>query len=124
MNGCCLSDALDTWRSGSWEIPLVAKYCCSPERKTSTGSRASAASLAYFFIKEGDQQLRSIHNILKSIAFQITENDQVYYKYVAPICAAPERLSTAKDAWKALFLDFLSSCSQLIFDRTSGPDGD
>lgn len=69
----------------------------------------SRVSIGYFYIKEDNQQLRSLNTILKSIAFQIASNDPVYRKYAVNVCNNPDQISSARGTWKRLFTDFFGS---------------
>ncbi|KAI9696731.1 MAG: hypothetical protein M1836_005093 [Candelina mexicana] len=66
-------------------------------------------SVGYFYIKENDQQLRSLNTMLKSIAYQIASNDVVYRKYVLALCDSPKKISTATLSWRRLFIEFFGS---------------
>ena len=69
----------------------------------------SRASVAYWFIKEDDQDLRSLPIILKGLAYQIAENDPIYAKHAANVCGAPSKINSSLNLWKRLFLDFFES---------------
>ena len=69
----------------------------------------SRVSVGYFYIKEDDQNLRSIDTILKSLAFQIANSDPVYRNYVASMCSTPEKISSPKGAWQHLYMGFFGS---------------
>jgi tetratricopeptide (TPR) repeat protein/Cdc6-like AAA superfamily ATPase len=66
-------------------------------------------SVGFFYIKEDDQQLRSMKTILKSIAWQISENDPVFRSYAVSVCESPEKIQTAKSIWNNLFINFFAS---------------
>lgn len=53
-------------------------------------------SVGFFYIKEDDQQLRSINTILKGIASQIAKNDSVFKSYAVNVCSSPDDIRTAK----------------------------
>lgn len=69
----------------------------------------SRVSIAYFYIKEDDHQLRSVNTMFKSVALQIAFNDPVYRKHAANVCSSRDKISTASRTWKTLFLDFFNS---------------
>ncbi|KAL8709500.1 MAG: hypothetical protein Q9220_005742 [cf. Caloplaca sp. 1 TL-2023] len=66
-------------------------------------------STGYFYIKEDDQQLRSVKLLLKAVALQLATNDPVFRKYAAKICRSPEKLGTARRIWENLFLNYFGS---------------
>ena len=66
-------------------------------------------SVAYFFIKENDERLRSLNAILKCVALQIANDNPVYKKLVVSVCESTDRIGTAKSTWQNLFLDFFGS---------------
>jgi Cdc6-like AAA superfamily ATPase len=65
--------------------------------------------IGYFYIQEDDAQLRSLNTILKSIAYQLQVNDPVYAKYLLKACSSPQKVITAADTWKNLFLDYFGA---------------
>ena len=71
--------------------------------------RPSRVSIAYFYIKEDDQRLRSVNTILKVIALQLAANDSVFRNFAADICKSPENVGTAKRTWDRLFINFFRS---------------
>ena len=81
-------------------------------------------TVAYFFIKEDNQDLRSIDNILKSIAFQITQSDLLFRKHVSKVCKNSENLRNSKTFWKTVLRDFfgLPRCRSSVFVVLDGVD--
>ena len=69
-------------------------------------SFSNETSVAYFFIKEDDQELRNLNSILKRIAHQLTLVDPTYRKHALHACSAAESLYSVKFVWQTLFLDF------------------
>ncbi|KAL8833596.1 MAG: hypothetical protein Q9170_004179 [Blastenia crenularia] len=69
----------------------------------------SRVTVAYFYIKEDAQQLRSVNAILKAIALQLAFVDSVFRNFAAEVCRLPENLVTAKRTWKNLFMRFFNS---------------
>ncbi len=85
-------------------------------------------SVAYFYINSEDQEMCSLDVILKSIAYQISRNDQVYKNYAINVCKDADSLISTKDIWKKLFVNFFANdkytdCSAFVvvdgFDRAS-----
>ena len=66
-------------------------------------------SVGFFYIKEDDQQLRSINTLLKSVAYQVAQNDPAFRKNAINVCAYLDNIRTARGTWKRLFLDFFGS---------------
>lgn len=66
-------------------------------------------SVGYFYIQEDDAQLRSLNTVLKSVAYQLQDNDPVYAKYLVKVCSSSQRTITAADTWKNLFLDYFGA---------------
>ena len=69
----------------------------------------SRVSVAYWFIKEDDQSLRSLPAILKGLAFQIADSDPIYAKHATNVCGTPSKINSSLSVWKRLFLDFFGS---------------
>ncbi|OBT61186.1 hypothetical protein VE03_09431 [Pseudogymnoascus sp. 23342-1-I1] len=69
----------------------------------------SRISVSYFFVKGDNQALHDLNVILKTIAYQIVQKDEIYRKYVISVCRSPEATNTAEKTWKVLFLDFYTS---------------
>jgi hypothetical protein len=85
-------------------------------------------SVAYFYTNSEDQEMLSLDIILKSIAYQISRNDQVYKAYAVNVCRDADSLISTKDIWTKLFVNFFtndkyakSSAFVVVdgFDRTS-----
>jgi Cdc6-like AAA superfamily ATPase len=85
---------------------------------------SSTTFVAYFFVKEDNQDLRSIDSILKSMAFQITQTDLPFRKFVSKVCRNSENLRNAETFWNRVFLDFFGSpqCSSTVFILLDGVD--
>lgn len=66
-------------------------------------------SVAFFYIKEDDSQLRSLITILKSIALQIAKNDQTFRSHAVKACNSPDDLLTTTQTWQKLFIDYFTS---------------
>ena len=66
-------------------------------------------SVAYFYIRENDERLRSLNAIFKSVALQIANDNPVYKKHVVNVCESQDRIGTARNSWQSLFLDFFDS---------------
>ena len=74
----------------------------------------SSFSVSYFYIKESNQQMRSLITVLRSLSFQIAGRNIVYRRYVASFADSVDKISTAKGIWQHLFLDFFTSTT---FDK-------
>jgi NACHT domain len=85
---------------------------------------SSTTFVAYFFIKEDNQDLKSIDNILKSIAFQIAQSDLLFRKFVLKVCKNSENLRNLQTFWNKVFQDFFGSprCSSFVFVVLDGVD--
>ena len=66
-------------------------------------------SVAYFYVKEDDEELQSLSSILKSLAYQISEVDSVYRNYVVSMLNRPDSVVTPRKIWHNLFLEFYKS---------------
>ena len=66
-------------------------------------------SVAYFYIRENDERLRSLNAIFKSVALQMADDNPVYKKHVVNVCELQDSTGTARSSWKNLFLDFFGS---------------
>lgn len=69
----------------------------------------SRVAVSYFFVKEDNQALHDLNVILKTIAYQIVQKDEIYRRYVVSACRSPEATNTAEKTWKVLFLNFYTS---------------
>ena len=63
-------------------------------------------SVAYFFCKDYDPELRSFNKALRSLAYQICLNDPVYAKHCTAVFKSVGDLSTVDGLWKNLFVEF------------------
>jgi hypothetical protein len=66
---------------------------------------AKRVSVAYYFCKANHPDLQSLPKALKTICFQICQNDQVYAKYINDLRMYPEDV---RGIWQVLFVDFFS----------------
>jgi hypothetical protein len=66
----------------------------------------SRVSVGYFYIKEHDQHLQDLNNILKSIALQISAVDSVFRNHAVNTSSTIERIASTKNIWQNLFLHF------------------
>ena len=66
----------------------------------------SHVSVGYFFFKDDNPKTRSFHQALCDLAYQISQNDPVYAKYVAANCDIAEDVHTLHSAWRVLFVNF------------------
>lgn len=64
------------------------------------------ASVGFFYIKEDDQDLQDLSNILKSIAYQIASVDSLFQAHVLKAVSRPEAIVSPRKIWGNLFLDF------------------
>ena len=82
----------------------------------------SHVSVGYFFFKDDNPKTRSFHQALRDLAYQISQNDPVYAKYVAANCDTVEDINTLHSAWRVLFVNFflkrkdVGSSAYLIID--------
>lgn len=82
----------------------------------------SRISVAYFYVKEHDQELQSLANLLKSIAYQIAQVDAVFQNHAVSVLAKPESTVTPRKLWENLFLNFfnqshdLPNAAMIVFD--------
>ncbi len=67
---------------------------------------SSHVSVAYFYFKEDDHRTRSFHQALKDMAYMISQNDQIYAKFLTSRLESEDNISTTTSAWKNLFSDF------------------
>ncbi|KAF3481931.1 NACHT and TPR domain-containing protein [Arthroderma uncinatum] len=67
---------------------------------------SSRVSVGYFFFKDDNPKTRSIHQALRDLAYQISQNDPVYAKYIVTSALTAEDVSTLESAWRTLFIDF------------------
>lgn len=101
------------WVSGG---PGTGKSCLSSKlisklRNTYPQDPAhpNRTSVAYFYIKEHDQDLQNLSTMLKSLSYQITQVDSVYRNYALGVLSRPDAVATPRKLWENLFLDFFRS---------------
>ena len=63
-------------------------------------------SAGFFYVKEHDQDLQDLTNLLKSIAYQITRVDLVFQSHAVSVLSKPENIVSPKKIWENLFLNF------------------
>jgi NACHT domain len=90
----------------SFLASTVVSYLLDTHSEAQSSTRVS---VGFFYIQEDDVQLRSLNTILKSVAYQLQDQDAVYAKYLIKVCNSPQKTITAADTWKNLFLDYFGS---------------
>jgi hypothetical protein len=66
----------------------------------------SNVSVAYFFFKDDDPETRSFNQALRDNAYQISQNDSAYAKYVALTCDSAKELRSLRSIWRRLFTNY------------------
>ncbi|KAL8647887.1 MAG: hypothetical protein Q9226_006245, partial [Calogaya cf. arnoldii] len=69
----------------------------------------SGVSIAFFYIRENEQQLREPNTILKTLAWQIAENDPIFKKHAAEVCSSKRNIISVGQTWANLFVAFYQS---------------
>ncbi|KAI9833813.1 MAG: hypothetical protein M1826_006336 [Phylliscum demangeonii] len=69
----------------------------------------SRVSIAYFFCRDFNPDRRSCDKILRTLAYQVAENDPVYLRHAIRVCEDLDDLRTLLGIWRRLFLDFFSA---------------
>lgn len=67
---------------------------------------SSHTSVGYFFFRDTKDQTRSFEQALRDIAYQISQTDQAYAKYVANVVYSSPDVTSIRSAWQKLFIDF------------------
>ncbi len=62
--------------------------------------------VAYFFVKENNELLRDANNILKTLAWQLTEQDIHFKEHVAEVSKQRKLTITPEDTWENVFLGY------------------
>lgn len=63
----------------------------------------SYVSIGHFFFKDDNPLTRSFHQALRDLAYQISQNDPVYRKYITTAVDSPADISTLHSVWRTLF---------------------
>ena len=63
-------------------------------------------SVAYFFCKDYDRDLRSFNKALRSLAYQISQIDPLYAKHCLNVLNVRGEIYTPEAVWRKLFVDF------------------
>jgi hypothetical protein len=64
------------------------------------------ASVAYFFFRDNDAKTQSIQQALHDMAYQLTQSNPVYAKYLAARSHSPGQIASVRTAWSTLFADY------------------
>jgi hypothetical protein len=112
MSWICHSIPL-LWVSGG---PGTGKSCLSSrlisklrETYPQDPAHPNRISVAYFYVKDRDQDLQDLSTVLKSLSYQITLVDSVYRNYVFGVLSRPDAVATPRKLWENLFLNFFRS---------------
>ncbi|KAI4121205.1 MAG: hypothetical protein LQ338_006496 [Usnochroma carphineum] len=79
--------------------------------------QSGGVSIAYFYIRENEQQLRDPNTILKTLAWQIAESDSRFKKHAVEVCSSKKKIISAEKTWLNLFVAFYQSVANV--DRSS-----
>jgi fungal STAND N-terminal Goodbye domain/NACHT domain len=80
---------LSTW--------IIKQFEENPDRKPLVG---------YFYVKENNESLRDANTILKTLAWQITDQNRDFKRHAIKVCGERSKTVTAVDTWEALFADY------------------
>ena len=69
----------------------------------------SRVSITYFFCRDFNPNRRSFDKILRTLAYQIAENDPNYLRHATRVCEYPDDIRTLRGIWRSLFLDFFNA---------------
>lgn len=67
---------------------------------------ASHISIGYFFFKNNDPRTRSFKQALNDLAYQISQNDPIYAKYIDSNFQSASEIDTIQSKWRRLFVDY------------------
>ena len=65
--------------------------------------------VAYFFVKENNENLRDANILLKTLAWQIVGQDAEFQRHAMAVCRERSRTITAELTWENLFLGYYNS---------------
>jgi hypothetical protein len=71
----------------------------------------NSRSVAYFYIQQRHTYLQNLGNILKSLAYQLTQSDPTYLKFATAALRRPDTSTTPTKLWKNLFVDYFGPLS-------------
>jgi hypothetical protein len=91
----------------SYLSALLAETVRSRNERVSSNQHNRVLT-AYFYIKEGDQDLGDLLQILKTIAYQIALLDAVFRSHIAILQRSSDAIGTAKRFWDNVFVPFFS----------------
>lgn len=83
---------------------------------------ASRMSIAYFYFKEADRELRSFTTALRTMACDIADEDPLFFRHVYKACSeSPLAMQNAGLLWENVFLSYFGqrncqNTTYLIFD--------
>lgn len=72
-------------------------------------SAAEGFSVSYFFVKEDSEALRDVNTMLKTLAWQIAQQDADYKSYAASVCEKKTMTITYDETWQNLFLGYFNT---------------
>jgi hypothetical protein len=82
----------------------------------------SNVSVAYFFFKDDQPGTRSFDQALRDIAYQISQNDPTFEKYIAATCDSAQDAQSLHSIWRTLFTGYFlkntntESCVFIVLD--------
>lgn len=79
-----------------------------------TELRGDNTAIAYFYCKRSHSELKDVKNIARSCAFQSTEQDRAYARYILSLDATQklDAFADSDDLWKLLYEDFYAADSR------------
>ncbi|KAF2794942.1 NACHT and TPR domain protein [Melanomma pulvis-pyrius CBS 109.77] len=90
----------------------------------------SNVSVAYFFFKDDHPDTRSFDQALRDIAYQMSQNDPAYAKYIASTCDSAQEIKSLPSLWRTIFVKYflenkdVDSSAYLLLDGIDESDPD
>lgn len=67
---------------------------------------SSRQSICYFFCKADTPKLKDLNVLLRTVAYQITKNDETFAKYAVSYCNPSVNFFSSREVWRKLFTGF------------------
>ena len=68
-------------------------------------------NIAYFFVRQDNKELHTIDNLLKTIVWQLQQNDPEFKYHVAQVCQSAHRIAGPEQIWESCFLEYYTSAN-------------
>ena len=73
------------------------------------GASKENLSMAYFFMRQDNKELRTVNNLFKTMIWQLQQSDPEFKYHVGQVCQSARRIAGPEQIWESCFLEYYTS---------------